>query len=241
MDRDQFLALVRGAARAGQKYRVETHERSRDEGYSKIDGDVLDRLALEVNAVGGQARRVADLETARAALSELLTRYAAKSALVWQHWLLDELRLGDLLDERGVKYCGYEQLAGLSPAERRQIMLVGEIGISSADYAIAESGTLALLSRPGQERVVSLLPGVHVAIVRRDQVLPDLIDLFEKLQHKEGPRDEGGRFADASGGRPAELPSNLVLITGPSKTGDIELRLTTGVHGPRDWHVIVIG
>jgi L-lactate dehydrogenase complex protein LldG len=101
-------------------------------------------------------------------------------------------------------------------------MLAADVGISSADFAIAESGTLAVCSQAGQERAVSLLPLVHVAIVRREQVLADLFDLFERLGA-------------------GELQSSVVLITGPSKTGDIELTLTTGVHGPRQWHVILIG
>ena len=72
--------------------------------------------------------------------------------------------------------------------------------------------------------MASLTPPVHIAIVERVQIVPDLIDAFERL---------AGRGLDA-------LPSNVTLITGPSKTGDIELQLTTGVHGPGKWRVIVI-
>ena len=89
---------------------------------------------------------------------------------------------------------------------------------------MAETGTLALSSSKERERVASLLPPVHVAIVDRSQILPDLFDLFEAIE-----REYAG-----------DLPSNLVLITGPSKTGDLELKLTTGVHGPGHWHVIVL-
>ena len=71
-----------------------------------------------------------------------------------------------------------------------------------------------------QERVASLLPPVHVAVIQSDQIVPDLIDAF-------------GLLADR------QLPSNVTFITGPSKTGDIELQLTTGVHGPGQLHVIV--
>ena len=80
-----------------------------------------------------------------------------------------------------------------------------------------------VLFRPGDERVASLLPPVHVAIVERQQIVADLIDAFSALTRGK-----------------EELPSNVVLITGPSKTGDIELQLTTGVHGPGTWHVIVV-
>jgi len=100
-------------------------------------------------------------------------------------------------------------------------MLSADIGITSANYAIAETGSLAVGAKPGQERLASLLPPVHVAVITRTQIVPDLIDAFRSLEGQ-------------------VLPSNLALITGPSKTGDIELQLTTGVHGPGNWHIVVI-
>ena len=65
---------------------------------------------------------------------------------------------------------------------------------------------------------------MHVAIVERSQIVPDLLDAFAML-HERGL---------------SNLPSNITLITGPSKTGDIELQLTTGVHGPGKWRVIIV-
>jgi L-lactate dehydrogenase complex protein LldG len=103
-------------------------------------------------------------------------------------------------------------------------MFAAEIGITSCTHAVAETGTLAMCSGPGSERLASLLPPVHIAVVHREQILPDLFDLFARLE------------ADGL----QNLSSNVSLITGPSKTGDLELRLTTGVHGPGKWHVILI-
>ena len=68
-------------------------------------------------------------------------------------------------------------------------------------------------------------------VVERRQIVPDLMDAIAFL---------GGGPGTKRSREPAEFPSNAVLITGPSKTGDIELQLTTGVHGPGKWHVIVI-
>jgi L-lactate dehydrogenase complex protein LldG len=98
------------------------------------------------------------------------------------------------------------------------------VGISGVDCLIAETGTIALLARPEEPRSLSLLPPVHIAIATRGQIVPDLFDLFERQDWPE----RGGP------------PSCLSLITGPSKTGDIELRLVTGVHGPGEVHVILI-
>jgi L-lactate dehydrogenase complex protein LldG len=91
------------------------------------------------------------------------------------------------------------------------------------DYLIAETGSVVLASRNEQPRSVSLLPPVHVAVAHRRQLLPDLFDLFSQLDLQK-----------------IGFPSNLSIITGPSKTGDIELRLVTGVHGPGEIHVVVI-
>ena len=119
----------------------------------------------------------------------------------------------------------HRSLAALSQSEQRAQALAAELGITSVAWAVAETGSLAVASGPGTERMASLLPPVHVAIVEESQVLADLFDLFARLDQEGLDR----------------LPSNLVMITGPSKTGDIELKLTTGVHGPGVWHVIIIG
>jgi L-lactate utilization protein LutC len=123
-----------------------------------------------------------------------------------------------------LKGTGLEIVSVSSGAEKRDDFFAAEAGISGVDYLIAETGSLVLLSRPEQPRSLSLLPPLHIAVARREQILPDLFDLFDSRlwTEKDG------------------LPSCLSLITGPSKTGDIELRLVTGVHGPGEVHVVLI-
>jgi L-lactate dehydrogenase complex protein LldG len=225
VNREEFLVRVRTAAAAGRACRVPIDPDLPDSvGYVGGGDDVAAKLASEITAVGGQATLVDDLAAARAALAELLDRHQPRQALCWQHPLLDRLQLDALLAERGITRCDHESLAGLGPEAQREQMLAADIGITSASFAIAETGSLVMMSRPGQERLASLLPPIHIAIVERAQILPDLFDLFAEL-HRAGHDN---------------LPSNLALITGPSKTGDIELTLTTGVHGPGTWHVIVV-
>lgn len=224
MSRESFLARVREAARAGLAYRVHTADNlPANVGYCGADGDLPARLAAEVDAVGGQAKLVANFNEARDVVSELLDRYSPASALCWRHPVLEQLRLADLLMAKGIERLDYGSLDALEPGERRRRMLAAGIGISSATVAVAETGTLALASGPGTERVVSLLPPLHIAVVSADQIVPDLFDLIARMQTSA-----------------PEMPSNWVLITGPSKTGDLELKLTTGVHGPGAWHVIVV-
>jgi L-lactate dehydrogenase complex protein LldG len=224
VNRETFLSRVRQAAASGQRYRVHVDPVSDRTGYVGVTGDPCDALASEVALIGGEPQVLADWNSAQEAVALLLEQYRVHSALCWKHSALDRVGLSDLLFQRGIVQQSYDQLAALPSDERRKAILAADIGISSADFAIAETGTLAVCSQPGQERVVSLIAPVHVAIVASDQILPDLFDLFAKLVEAGWER----------------LPSNLALISGPSKTGDIELELTTGIHGPGKWHVLIV-
>jgi L-lactate dehydrogenase complex protein LldG len=95
------------------------------------------------------------------------------------------------------------------------------VGLTGANGALVDSGTLALVSGPGRGRLASLLPPVHIALVARNKLYPSL-PAFLKTHPN----------VTAEG-------SNLILITGPSRTGDIEMTLTMGVHGPGEIHVII--
>lgn len=224
MQREDFLKRVRDAVQQGAAYRVATEPIPPGTGYVGAGPDLLASLVAEINGVGGTALLVADLEEARRELATILDRQPIRAALTWQHPLLERLGLDVVLRERGIERLAYEHLASRPLPDQRAVVFQAEIGISSVDWAVAETGTLIVRARPGRERMVSLVPPIHVAIVEPGQVVPDLFDVFQAL-HDDGLE---------------KLPSNLALITGPSKTGDIELQLTTGVHGPGTWIVIVV-
>ncbi len=265
MKREAFFERVRQAARAGQAHRAHVRTGLPDSvGYVGGGADLCCRLAEEVVGVGGTAVVVESLEAARVALAELLDNLQPTSALCWRHPLLEQLELTELLAAHNVEPFDFERLAGLEASARRRAILAAGIGITSVAAAIAETGTLVMAAEPGRERVASLLPPVHVAIVAESQILPDLFDLFASLDHANSSVGRVKQRADAPtvetsvagvssaslrwplardadrGDQRTELPSNLVLITGPSKTGDIELQLTTGVHGPGKVLVLVI-
>ncbi|MBB74807.1 MAG: hypothetical protein CMJ75_09870 [Planctomycetaceae bacterium] len=224
VSRDEFLANIRHAAKIGCAYRVHATDVAETVGYIGADQDLCVAMAEEVNAVGGVATVVSDAAAALARLDEILSEHQPKSAICWRHDLLEYLGLSRFLEKREIAYSHYESWSAGSVKACRDTWLAAEIGITSTDLAIAETGSLLVASGPGHERVVSLLPPVHVAIVARCQIVPDLIDAVSWL------REQGA----------GNLASNVTLISGPSKTGDIELQLTTGVHGPGHWYVIVI-
>ena len=93
-------------------------------------------------------------------------------------------------------------------------------GVSEAAYGLADTGSVVLAAAPNEPRARSLLPEVHVSLLREDRILPGLTELFVTLN--------------------GELPSALAIVTGPSRSADIEQRLTIGVHGPGEVHVVLL-
>jgi len=98
-----------------------------------------------------------------------------------------------------------------------------DVGISTAQAAIAETGTLVLDSACERHRLVSLVPPVHIAIINASSIVETLSDALTLLQ------------------KDKEISPAITFITGPSRTADIELTLAIGVHGPRELYVIVNG
>ena len=92
--------------------------------------------------------------------------------------------------------------------------------VSEACWGLAETGSVVLAASPEEPRARSLLPAVHVALLREDRILAGLDELFAAVGD--------------------ELPSALAIVTGPSRSADIEQSLTIGVHGPGEVHVVLI-
>lgn len=202
-----------------------------------VESEVLDA------ALADPARIARQVESA----SDLCTRFvaAARAAGAHVHKLsaggLSEALLA-LLEELELRRCLWsprtlseasraEVDAAARSAEARRICLDARLdddalfsadaGITGVFAAVAETGSLAVASGAGMPRGDSLVPPVHVAIVEESQIVADLCDLY---------RDETA----------GDLPAALTLITGPSKTADIEGVLVTGMHGPRAVHVLLV-
>lgn len=98
-----------------------------------------------------------------------------------------------------------------------------DAGITSADAGIADTGTLVLRPGPGEPRTLSLVPPVHIAVLRASRLQPSL------------PAAMASLCLPTHG-----LPTNLVLITGPSKTADIQQVLAYGAHGPKELVIVLV-
>ena len=98
------------------------------------------------------------------------------------------------------------------------------IGITGCYAAIAETGTLVFLTGAQSPSASFLLPETHVAIVRVDQIVPGMEEAFARIRIEHGA-----------------LPRAVNLVSGPSRTGDIEQTIVLGAHGPRRLHVVLVG
>ncbi len=224
MNREQFLAQVRTAAASGRMYRVHPRPHAHGQYDPANEAEAQARFQREVINAGGAFHQLNEGLALRDLLASLIELHACRTAIVWRHPALERHGVYEMLDELGVTWLDAERAEGLVRTERRAAWLAADLGITAADFAIAETGSVVVQSRRSQERMASLLPKLHLAVVEPAMIVPDLFDLFARLE-------QNGLD---------QLPSNLTLITGPSKTGDLELRLVTGVHGPRAWHVALV-
>jgi len=141
------------------------------------------------------------------ALKTLITEQNIHKATTWETPCLQQLQITNYLSALGVEL--------ISPNANKYEMAQCDLGITEADYLLPETGTLILHSSAEKPRAVSLLPRVHLAIVRPEMVRADMHQVFTEAKDK----------------------NYLVFITGPSRTADIELTVTLGVHGPKNLYV----
>jgi L-lactate utilization protein LutC len=214
--REEFLQSVRQAVQAGNRPGVGTAIPPRNGvGYQGAGPDPVSRFRDELVVAGGHLHLAADREAATARVLDLVQTRSARRVLLGRGRVLDALPMSERLRGHRLEVSRVDEL----PAER-DAFFAADVGISGVDYLIAETGSIITLAAPTEPRSLSLLPPVHIAVADRSQLLPDLFDLFAAL--------------------PTPPPSCVSVITGPSKTGDIELRLVTGVHGPGEVHVVLI-
>ena len=178
----------------------------------------------ELEALSGHVHRVPDPAAARDWVLALLALRGVTRVLAWDDAWLHPPGLGGALRTQGVtlESCW---LPPSTPGRTARLAALDDvsIGITGAYGALADTGSLMMVSGPGRGRIASLLPPTHVAVISADQLWPTL-----------------GHFL-AANPAVADAGSNVLAITGPSRTGDIEGTLVLGVHGPGDLHVVIVG
>jgi L-lactate dehydrogenase complex protein LldG len=196
--REAVLARIRAAGRGAVEPR---EERYRKQG----SADATAVVALFVERVEEYGARVVPAPDLVAALGELL----AGKRIAIDPLLHDALRpVGvELVVDEGLSAAALDGLDG---------------ALTTCGVACAETGTVALTGGPGEgRRALSLVPDLHVCVVRREQIVETVLELIARLEPA------------ARAGRP------LVLVSGPSATSDIELERVEGVHGPRTLVIVL--
>jgi L-lactate dehydrogenase complex protein LldG len=187
----------------------------------------LERFQAEFERLAGVFHRVSRLDEVPAVLARVAAEKGAREVVGWD-----------------VAALGWDLRAALAPhglavlpappgdddADRRrhrEEAARAPLGVTGADWALAETGTLILLSGPGRPRSTSLLPDTHVAVFGPGALLETLeqVGLMLEAHHVDAAADAGGA---------------INFITGPSRTADIELTLTRGVHGPKEIHAVFV-
>jgi L-lactate dehydrogenase complex protein LldG len=181
--------------------------------------DLIDRFCAELEAVSGTPHRTENADEALETVLELMEGH--QNFMARGHLPIPGLA-GRLIHD-GYRIAGSDVPHDRGERLRHQLEYETlEVGITGVDALLAESGSIVLTSGREAPRMASLIPDVHIAVATTDQLCWSLSHLFSEQPDL------------------VTRGSNLVVITGPSRTGDIEQTITLGVHGPRTLHVVLM-
>ena len=252
-DRGQFFGGLRralGANRARSEMSDAWPSESEDEVLARAAaverdaaeraGELIERLASSAQAGGWIVHRAANPEDALGKVVDIARGLGVETMVRSDHDVLRALGVDGPLAKEGIEVTAMASQGltsdsqddlsavtgeGLSGA-MREVAIESGMGLTGADYAVAETGSVVLTAGRGVSRIVSLVPPVHVAVVEGGSVLPGLDELFTLLR-----RDYGRE----------NWTSYVNIISGPSRSADIEYTLVTGVHGPGEVHLVLLG
>jgi L-lactate dehydrogenase complex protein LldG len=217
ISREEMVGRVSRALGRGAAEKAEPVSPRVDEGVARVVGrgaDLVEVFAKNAAASGMVVHRTAAAGVAKA-VGQIVASGGGRRVAVGETGPFD-VRLE--LEAAGARVVSGPASPGFGH------LYDADVGITDVQAAVAETGSLVVCSGPGLARGLSLVPPVHVAIVKGSDIVPDLIDLWNDSRIRP-------RLTESS---------NVVLITGPSKTADIEGVLITGVHGPREVYVVLV-
>jgi L-lactate dehydrogenase complex protein LldG len=186
----------------------------------------LVRFQREFERVGGVLHRAPGVHAVPGIVARLARDRHASAVMSWHPSALGFDPAPGLAEERVACHTMPEAVPDAAERRRlREIAAATPLGLTGADIVLAETGTMIVRSGPGKPRSTSLLPACHVAVFDRTVLVETLaqVGVFLEAWHAD----------DATG-------AVINFITGPSRTADIELTLTRGVHGPKEVHAIFV-
>ena len=188
---------------------------------------LLDRFTDMAGRGGWNVHRVSGVEAAIGCVDGLVGDIGATQVVRSGQSVFDDVPVDTGMEWRGMEITPIVRGEGSEREQLREVIRQADVGLTGTDYALAETGSLVILPRRGLSRLVSLVPPVHIALVRPEEVLESLHDLF-LLRRLEYYRRGG------------EMGSYMNFITGPRRTADIEMTIVQGVHGPKSVHLVLI-
>jgi len=181
-------------------------------------GDLADRFQAEAEKLSSKVIRVKTWEELPAAVVPWFKEFKVSSVMTGQEPRLEPLRQ-HLAAELGVSLHRFDRTL----EEQRDEIFAMDCGVTTSLGAIADTGTVVLVPDAAEPRLLSLAPQVHLVVVEKDKLFPTITEML------------------GTGKYESDLPSNMVFISGASRTADIELTLVMGAHGPRVFLVAIVG
>ena len=180
---------------------------------SNFEGTAVERFRQALEAVAGRCFVVRDEAEAAEALRQIVEQRGARRVAVSDSPLVERVVGRAALAAEVLENAAAEDLFEC------------DLGVTGAQWGVAETGTLVLESDAERHRLASLVPTAHVAVIESQNVRQTLGEVLQAISD----RGEGG------------LSRAVTFITGPSRTSDIELTLAIGVHGPAELYVVIVG
>ncbi len=227
-DREEFLAHIRNALASGPSSAAPPSAAPPTAASSTPTRDeLLAQLERSAGLQGWHFVRAANEAEAAARIVETAKGHGAGTVVRTAHDVLERMGLDAALTGAGMESVLLAEGAGGLDGEQRQATAAAAaVGVTGVDAVIAETASVALVPRKGMSRPASLLPPVHVAVATADQVVGTLDDVLAM------------RLAELAAAE--ETTWYMNLVSGPSRTADIEQTLVVGVHGPGVVYLVVI-
>ncbi|MCB9451138.1 MAG: lactate utilization protein [Anaerolineaceae bacterium] len=185
---------------------------------------LLARFTLEMERLQGQVFPVDSDDDAREKTVELLQSHDATHILAWHFTRIPVKKLRDAIEAAGITIT-QPDVQDEFRAETIESIRDAQVGLTGVDAAAASTATLIVTSGPGKGRIPTMLPPVHLVVMTLDQLVPRIEDW---VAHERAHNLDSIRNA-----------ANVAFISGPSRTGDIEMELVLGVHGPGQVQVVL--